>query len=69
MPSTVNGIGTWYYGKDNLVTRNDRCEFCGNYGELKSYDTTLYFVVVFIPLIPLGRKRRSRSGTKSAGTT
>src|SRR5437667_6348011 len=57
MPSTVNGIGTWYYGKDNLVTRNDRCEFCGNYGELKSYDTTLYFVVLFIPLIPLRRKR------------
>ena len=50
MPSTVNGIGTWYYGKSNLVTRNDTCEFCHNYAELKSYDTTLYFVVVFIPL-------------------
>jgi tetratricopeptide (TPR) repeat protein len=57
MPHTINGIGTWYYGKDNVVTRNDRCEFCGKYGELKSYDTTLYFVVVFIPLIPMGRKR------------
>src|SRR5439155_9814803 len=57
MPSTVNGIGTWYYGKDNLVTRKDRCQFCGNFVELKSYDTTLYFVVLFIPIIPLGRKR------------
>jgi tetratricopeptide (TPR) repeat protein len=57
MPSTVNGIGTWYYGKSNLVTRNDACEFCHNYAELKSYDTTLYFVVFFIPLIPLGKKR------------
>ena len=57
MPSTVNGIGTWYYGKDRLVTRHDRCEFCGSHEELKSYDTTLYFVVVFIPVLPLGRRR------------
>jgi tetratricopeptide (TPR) repeat protein len=33
------------------------CESCGRFGELKSYDTTLYFVVLFLPVIPLGRKR------------
>src|SRR5438552_3467829 len=56
MPSTVNGIGTWYWGKTNILTRNDRCEFCGQYRQLTSYDTTLYFVVLFLPVIPLGRK-------------
>src|SRR5215212_8490149 len=57
MPHTVNGIGTWYWGKTNILTRNAQCEFCGGYRLLSSYDTTLYFVVLFIPLIPLGRKR------------
>src|SRR5687768_9842074 len=57
MPSTINGIGTWYWGKQNIIARNSACEFCGGFGQLKSYDTTLYFVAVFIPLIPLGRKR------------
>src|SRR2546423_9699551 len=56
MPGTVNGIGTWYWGKTNIITRNDRCEFCGQYRQLISYDTTLYFVVVFLPVIPLGRE-------------
>ncbi len=57
MPETVNGIGTWYYGRTNTQLSQDQCEYCGKFGELKSYDTTLYFVFFFIPLIPLGRKR------------
>lgn len=57
MPTVVNGIGTWYYGKSRIHTRKGTCEFCQRLGELQSYDTTLYFVVVFIPVIPLGRKR------------
>ncbi len=57
MPQTVNGIGTWYYGKRNLRARRGTCEFCGSHGDLQSYETTLFFVVVFIPLIPLGAKR------------
>src|SRR5438067_26474 len=57
MPSTINGIGTWYWGKTHILTRNDTCEFCKSYGQLSSYDTTLYFVVFFLPVIPLGRKR------------
>ena len=57
MPSTYNGVGTWYYGKKNHSTRNTTCEFCRKVGNLESYDTRLYFVVLFIPVIPLGRKR------------
>ena len=57
MPSTVNGIGTHYYGKKNPDARVAECPFCHRTVELKSYDTRLWFVVVFIPIIPLGRKR------------
>ena len=57
MPTTVNGIGTHYYGKQNVETRQASCQHCGNFGELRSYDTKLWFVVIFVPVIPLGRKR------------
>ena len=57
MPTTYNGIGTHYYGKRNLEKEQGQCEFCQNYGELESYETGLYFVVLFIPLIPLGKKQ------------
>ena len=57
MPSTLNGVGTRYYGKKNVHARDDDCEHCGVYNELKSFDTTIYFVVLFIPLVPLGKKR------------
>jgi tetratricopeptide (TPR) repeat protein len=57
MPATINGIGTTYYGKTNLDRRTDTCGHCGRTVVLESYDTTLWFVVLFIPLIPLGRKR------------
>ncbi|MCA9079836.1 MAG: tetratricopeptide repeat protein [Planctomycetaceae bacterium] len=57
MPYTVNGIGTWYYGKDQRLTVHGTCSQCGRDGELTSYDTTNYFVFIFIPIIPLGRFR------------
>lgn len=57
MPSTVNGIGTHYYGKKNQSVRNAACRSCNRVGNLESYDTRLWFVIVFIPVIPLGRKR------------
>src|SRR5258705_10681452 len=57
MPTTYNGIGTHYYGKKNVTKRPGPCPHCGRAVELVSYDTRLWFVVVFIPLIPLGRKR------------
>lgn len=57
MPTTVNGIGTHYYGKTNLEKRLDVCEKCHRQVELESYETRLWFVVLFIPVIPLGRKQ------------
>jgi len=57
MPTVYNGIGTWYYGKSNVYRNYGPCVSCGREVILSSYDTTLYFVVVFVPLIPLGKKR------------
>src|SRR5262245_8619865 len=57
MPSTHNGIGTHYYGKRHLEKREGDCEHGGRSGALSSYDTRLWFVIFFIPIIPLGRKR------------
>lgn len=57
MPQVHDGIGTWYYGKRNIFARKGVCEFCHAVTNLTSYDTTLFFVVFFVPLIPLSRKR------------
>ncbi len=57
MPTTYNGVGTAYWGKSNLEVRRDACEQCQTVGDLKSYDTTKYFVLLFLPLIPLGKQR------------
>jgi tetratricopeptide (TPR) repeat protein len=57
MPTTINGVGTHYYGKSNRSSRQGTCHSCGRAVTLESYDTRLWFVVIFIPIIPLGRKR------------
>jgi len=57
MPTTVNGIGTHYFGKRDLVSRAGTCQHCGAQTELKSYTTRLWFVVLFIPIFPLKRVR------------
>src|SRR5687768_9999755 len=57
MPMTVNGIGTHYYGKRNVTVRTAACAACHHVGQLESYDTRLWFVIFFIPILPLGRKR------------
>jgi hypothetical protein len=57
MPALYNGIGTWYHGKSNVFRDYGQCDSCGREVILSSYDTTLYFVVIFVPLIPLGKKR------------
>jgi tetratricopeptide (TPR) repeat protein len=57
MPTTYNGIGTHYYGKKNRTVRTAACHSCNRVGPLASYDTRLWFVIVFIPVIPLKRKR------------
>ena len=48
MPSTVNGIGTHYYGKKNRSVRQGVCNACHRQVQLESYDTRLFFVFVFI---------------------
>ncbi len=57
MPMTINGIGTHYYGRRNLQSRPGVCGPCGREVMLRSYETRLWFVVLFIPIIPLGRKQ------------
>ncbi|MCF6175130.1 MAG: tetratricopeptide repeat protein [Victivallaceae bacterium] len=57
MPSTINGIGTNYVGKKNVEKYHGVCEQCGYQGELSSYETGYWFVVLFIPIIPLGKKK------------
>ena len=57
MPYIHNGIGTWYWGKTNIRTSRGTCQFCRRSTELKSYDTTKFFVVLMVPLVPLGQKR------------
>jgi tetratricopeptide (TPR) repeat protein len=57
MPTTYNGIGTHYYGKKNVDDRQGVCQFCRCQVKLSSYDTRLWFVIIFIPVIPLGKKR------------
>lgn len=57
MPFTYNGIGTRYYGKQNLDIHPGVCRSCGRQVQLQSYDTRLWFVILYIPIIPLARKR------------
>jgi tetratricopeptide (TPR) repeat protein len=57
MPTTINGIGTHYYGKKNRRQYNGQCESCGRQVKLSDYETGHYFVVIFVPLIPLGKKQ------------
>jgi tetratricopeptide (TPR) repeat protein len=53
MPYTINGIGTWYYGKRNRTRETATCEFCDRLTQVDSYETREFFVVLFIPIIPL----------------
>jgi tetratricopeptide (TPR) repeat protein len=57
MPTVINGTGTWYYGKRRIYRRKGVCGSCKRFAELESYDTTLYIVFFFIPLVPIGQKR------------
>src|SRR5687768_13271195 len=57
MPHVINGVGTWYYGKRNVHRLRNVCGQCSAVTDLESYDTTLYVVVLFVPLVPIGRRR------------
>jgi tetratricopeptide (TPR) repeat protein len=57
MPTTVNGIGSRYVGKKNVENFPGVCQSCGWQGQLQNYETGLWFTVIYIPLLPLGRKQ------------
>jgi tetratricopeptide (TPR) repeat protein len=57
MPTLINGCGTWYLGKRRIHRVKMVCPSCQSFAELESYDTTLFFVIFMIPIIPLGKKR------------
>jgi tetratricopeptide (TPR) repeat protein len=57
MPTTINGIGTQYYGRKNPRVYEGVCESCQRHVRLTDYETGYYFVVLYIPLIPLGKKQ------------
>ena len=69
MPYTVNGIGTTYYGKKNLKSYQGRCEFCKRDGATQEYETIHWFVVVYVPIIPLGRKQILKLSNCAATST
>ena len=57
MPTAINGVGTTYFGKKNQNIYQGTCEFCGKPSQLIDYDTRYCICVLFIPVIPLGKKR------------
>jgi len=50
-------FGVKTFGKDHAQSRYGNCGQCGAFGKLQSYDTSKYFHVYWVPLVPLGRKR------------
>jgi tetratricopeptide (TPR) repeat protein len=57
MPYTINGVGTHYYGKKNRESSVGICENCHQQVDLQTYETRTWFCVIFIPIIPLGKKQ------------
>lgn len=50
--------GTRMYGKKNMVHSHGRCEHCGTYGRMESYNGRKWGHLYFIPLIPDGGPAR-----------
>ena len=57
MPTTVNGIGTHYYGRKEASTVQGTCSSCKRFTNLSSYETREWICFVYIPLVPLRRYR------------
>lgn len=57
MPMTINGIGTTYFGRKNIREYVGMCEQCQSHGKLTDYETGHFFSIIFIPVIPLGRRQ------------
>ncbi len=49
MPSTINGIGTTYYGSSEVRRCRTTCPHCNARAEMTSYTTRLWVVVFFVP--------------------
>lgn len=56
MPSTVFGIGTRCYGKSNAQRRVGLCIGCRRESWLETHDARMWWVLVWLPIIPLRRK-------------
>jgi tetratricopeptide (TPR) repeat protein len=56
MPTRILGFGTWHLGKRQSSVRRGRCAWCRKAGSLESYETRLWLVAFYVPLLPLGRK-------------
>lgn len=57
MPMTINGIGTTYFGRKNTRTYLGECDSCQCHAQLTDYETGHFFSIIFIPVIPLGKKQ------------
>lgn len=57
MPYVINGFGTWNYGRANTISIAAFCEHCGAFGNLSSYDTRTFVTALFVPIIPLAKRR------------
>lgn len=57
MPTTVNGIGTTYFGRRNRRQFDGVCQFCHQPSKLENYETWLVLSVFFVPVIPLAKKQ------------
>jgi tetratricopeptide (TPR) repeat protein len=57
MPYTVNGIGTTYFGTWNRQVQDGICDSCHQHVKLVNYETWHCICVIFIPIIPLGKKQ------------
>ena len=57
MPQLYNGCGTWYHGKAERHVVDGVCSQCGSEARLSSYNTTKYFQLLYVPLIPVSKWR------------
>lgn len=57
MPSSINGIGTRYFLKRNRQVEEAQCPHCNNRVKLESYETWYCVCVLFIPVLPIGKRQ------------
>lgn len=57
MPSSINGVGTRYFLKLNRQFEETQCPHCHNRVKLENYETWYCVCVLFVPVLPLGKKQ------------